>query len=79
MMCIYTRFANIWSHLNNFDISYVPHYEKSSWTSVCWICSHNGELSTQFQKYYCDIWCIYRFCALIDGVSALGVVYDVSL
>ena len=27
----------------------------------------------------CDIWCIYRFGGLIDGYSALGVVYEVSL
>ena len=31
-------------------------------------------------RYYtCDIWCIYRFGGLIDGCSALGVVYEVSL
>ena len=29
--------------------------------------------------YICDIWCIYRFGGLIDGCSALGVVYEVSL
>ena len=27
----------------------------------------------------CDIWCVYRFDGLIDGCSALGVVYNVSL
>ena len=27
----------------------------------------------------CDIWCVYRFGGLIDGYSALGVVYEVSL
>ena len=27
----------------------------------------------------CDIWCIYGFGGLIDGFSALGVVYEVSL
>ena len=29
--------------------------------------------------YMCDIWCVYRFGGLIDGYSALGVVYEVSL
>ena len=29
--------------------------------------------------HICDIWCIYRFGGLIDGYSALGVVYEVSL
>ena len=27
----------------------------------------------------CDIWCIFGFGGLIDGYSALGVVYEVSL
>ena len=27
--------------------------------------------------HMCDIWCIYRFGGLIDGYSALGVVYEV--
>ena len=27
----------------------------------------------------CDIWCVYRSGGLIDGYSALGVVYNVSL
>ena len=29
--------------------------------------------------YMCDIWCMYGFGGLIDGYSALGVVYEVSL
>ena len=34
---------------------------------------------TTWVRYMCDIWCIYRFGGLIDGYSALGVVYEVSL
>ena len=30
-------------------------------------------------SHMCDIWCIYRFGGLIDGCSALGVVYEMSL
>ena len=31
------------------------------------------------EETLCDNWCIYRFGGLIDGYSALGVVYEVSL
>ena len=37
------------------------------------------ESENKISLYACDIWCIYRFGGLIDGYSALGVVYEVSL
>ena len=38
-----------------------------------------GEVTNNVIHSICDIWCIYRFGGLIDGCSALGVVYEVSL
>ena len=38
-----------------------------------------GSKTSQQSRHMCDIWCIYRFGGLIDGYSALGVVYEVSL
>ena len=37
-------------------------------------------LSSDEEQYLCDIWCMYiGLAGLIDGYSALGVVYNVSL
>ena len=36
-------------------------------------------MTSDYEVNMCDIWCIYRFGGLIDGYSALGVVYEVSL